>query len=255
MRKLPLKSAVNLRDLGETRTEDGKTIRSGLFFRGAALNRLSEKDALALRDRYGLKTVIDLRTMTEREQKPDVAIPEIGTLHIPIFSEATMGVTHEKEIDRRQVLSKLPDLKELYVKMVTDPYCLEQLRRIFGIITAPRDGAVLWHCTAGKDRSGIVSALLLSLLDVPRETVFADYLSTNNELKRTADRYYALVLLMTRDRKAARQVRGLYRADEDCLTAAFDAIGSRYGGTDAFLRGCLGLDDRLIRDFRERVLI
>ena len=116
MKELPLQSVVNLRDFGATQTKDRKTVKSVLFLRSAALNRLSKKDAAALRDKYGVCTVIDLRTQTEREQKPDAAIPGVETIHIPIFSEAVMGVTHEREIDRRQILSMLPDLKELYVK-------------------------------------------------------------------------------------------------------------------------------------------
>ena len=254
MQELPMRSVVNLRDFGGTRTKDGKIIRSGLFLRSAALNRLSKKDASALRDAYGLRTVIDLRTQTEREQKPDTAIPGVETISVPIFSEAEMGVTHEKEIDRRQLLSMLPDLKELYVRMVTDPACVDQLRMIFRLITEPRDGAILWHCTAGKDRCGIVSALLMRLLDVPQDTIEADYLATNDALKRTADRYYALVLLMTRDRKAARRVRELYRADECCLRAAFEAIDARYGCTETFLREQLELTDARIRALRERAL-
>ncbi len=254
MKELPLQSVVNLRDFGATQTKDRKTVKIGLFLRSAALNRLSKKDAAALRDKYGVCTVIDLRTQTEREQKPDAAIPGVETIHIPIFSEAVMGVTHEREIDRRQILSMLPDLKELYVKMVADPYCIDRLRQIFHLITEPRDGAILWHCTAGKDRCGIVSALLLTLLDVPYETILTDYLATNAALKRTADRYYALVLLMTRDKKAAGQVRDLYRADETCIRAAFDAINKQYCGTETFFHDSLGLSDARIVDFRNRVL-
>ena len=129
-----------------------------------------------------------------------------------------------------------------------------RLRQIFHLITEPRDGAILWHCTAGKDRCGIVSALLLTLLDVPYETILTDYLATNAALKRTADRYYALVLLMTRDKKAAGQVRDLYRADETCIRAAFDAINKQYCGTETFFHDSLGLSDARIVDFRNRVL-
>ena len=72
MKELPLQSVVNLRDFGATQTKDRKTVKIGLFLRSAALNRLSKKDAAALRDKYGVRTVIDLRTQTEREQKPYV---------------------------------------------------------------------------------------------------------------------------------------------------------------------------------------
>ena len=251
---LPIRSVVNLRDLGETRTNGGQAVKGGLFYRSAALNRLSKRDAGALRDAYGLRAVIDLRTETEREQKPDAVIPGVETHHIPIFSEAVMGVTRERELDRRQLLSQLPDLKGLYVKMVTDPFCVGQLGRVFRLIAGTRDGAVLWHCTAGKDRCGIVSALLLDLLGVPREEIFRDYLASNDALKRTADRYYALVLLMTRDRKAARQVRGLYHADADCLKAVFAELDGRYGGTEAFFRDALAFSDAQLRALRERAL-
>ena len=71
MKELPLQSVVNLRDFGATQTKDRKTVKSGLFLRSAALNRLSKKDAAALRDKYGVCTVIDLRTPGERREAPD----------------------------------------------------------------------------------------------------------------------------------------------------------------------------------------
>ncbi len=253
-RTIRMRSVANLRDLGGIFTADGLTLRPGLFYRSAALNRLTEKDAEMLSSRYAVRRVIDLRTERERDEKPDRPVPGAETKHLPVFTGETFGISHEQDADLKEALDGLPELGALYRKMVSDPACAAAFKEIFKELLSEKEGAVLFHCTGGKDRAGIVSALLLTLLGVPYHTVKEDYLLSNSKLGGSARRAAALVFLATRSRKTARRVKALYRADETCLAAAFDEIGSRYGGFDAFRRDALGISDDALAAFRARVL-
>ncbi len=255
MRESGLNTVVNLRDLGGLPAAGGGAVRPGLFLRSAALNRLSARDARTLSERYRVRAVIDLRTGTERGEKPDRLLPGARYYHIPIFSEATMGVTHEKGMDRREALDHLPDLGGLYEKMVTDPFCTSQLRAVFALLTDGAPGAALFHCTAGKDRAGTVAALLLTLLGAPAEAVRADYLRSNAALKRTAERYYRLVLLLSRNKETAMRVKTLYSADAAMLSRLFGAIDRAYGGFEAFRRDALGVTDDALSALKNRAVV
>lgn len=111
------------------------------------------------------------------------------------------------------------------------------------------NGSVLWHCTEGKDRCGILSALLLSILDVDNESIMQDYLMTNKVAIAKSRRYYYMILLTKRDKRMAKSVREAYRAERAYLQSAFDAIDERYGSMDAFLKDRLGITD----DMKDRL--
>lgn len=158
----------NLRDLGGIRIVTGATIRSGCFVRSANLSS-AEKEDLA-----GISEVIDLRTTRERTEIPDRLFGRTG-LSIPIFDEVRTGVSHERETERKGP----PDMSILYRWMVK-----EHQESFAKVLTAIMQhdfsaGAVLWHCTEGKDRCGLTTALLLELLGVDRQSIMEDYLKTN----------------------------------------------------------------------------
>ena len=97
-RDIVFEGISNARDMGGLKTKDGKTIRSHALIRSAKLSSANHRDELKLRDEYHLKKIIDLRTATERLEKPDAYIDGAKYLHLPVFKSATAGITHEEEV-------------------------------------------------------------------------------------------------------------------------------------------------------------
>ena len=157
----------NLRDLGGIINCHGEVIPCRMFYRSANLSDATPDDLT------GISEVIDLRTATGRERAPD-QIPEHITYHaIPIVDEATAGITQDASLD------SIPDMVSLYRKMVIS--CQSAIQSVLSIVFSHdySSGGVLWHCTAGKDRSGLITAYVLAALGVTREEIMKDYMLSN----------------------------------------------------------------------------
>lgn len=245
LENIKLSGAGNVRDFGGIINAEGQRIRPHCFLRGSALHKLSARDAEKLTTQYRLQTVIDLRTNTEAEEKPDVKLPGVCYVHIPLIKESTAGISHENETDKKAALSNIPDLCALYQSIVTDPYSVAQMKKVFEVITNPGGGAILWHCTEGKDRAGLISALFLSMLDVGKDEIYADYLFTNQASRKNAAKYSALVFLISLSPQKARQIKAVFRADSAYLDAAFSAINRAHSGVLDFLKNEIGITDEV----------
>ena len=163
MEIIKLRHLKNYRDLGGIKTADGRSIRPHMLIRGTALFAPGPISITALKDIYNLKTIIDLRTIKERLEKPDVEIEGVDVFHMPIINESVAGISHEKKVRSMKSLLMMPPMNELYVSMVTKESLDNLVKVLKFILTLPlQKYSVVFHCTAGKDRTGVVAALLLS---------------------------------------------------------------------------------------------
>jgi len=119
----------------------------------------------------------------------------------------------------------------------------------------PESGCILWHCTEGKDRCGLLSMLLLSMLGVDRENIMEDYLLTNEFNVERAEAIYQKALAQGMDENSADAIKQSFLAKEEYMAAAFKAIDDAYGGTEAYIREGLGITDPEVLDFREKILL
>ena len=252
-RRISFEGIDNCRELGGLPGAGGKHIKNGLLLRSANLFGATARDGEVLTGTYRLNTVIDLRTDTERERKPDPALDGVETICLPIFDEATGGITREDE-DLSQFV--LPNMAALYRTMMTEEACREAFGQVLTLIFSHdfEKGSILWHCTAGKDRCGLTSALVLAALGVPEEVIREDYLITNEVSEREAEMLYRYVLSTGRTEAEAAAARQVFLAKEEYLYAALDAIKENYGDMDAFFRDGLHIADGLIGRFRGAVL-
>lgn len=254
MQDIMLDGADNVRDFGGTVNREGRVIRPGRLIRSNHLNALTEADVNLLSVEYHLRGVIDLRTDAEVRERPDASVPGAEWIHLPLFEERAVGITHEKMTDLSMIAGSMPDMASLYRLIVTDSFSTAQLGRVMQVIMEIETGAVLWHCTEGKDRCGVVSALVLELLNVDRETIFEDYLATNRASTKRADAYEKEVLKRTGDETMARNVRNLFLADRSYLQAAFDAVEEAYGSMERFFEYELGISGEKRAKFQEKCL-
>ena len=256
MQNIGLSGTKNTRDLGCLRAVGG-TVRPHMLLRGGHLHNLTKRDCSVLRDDYHVRLILDLRTDRECDEKPDIEIPGAVYQRVPLLDAAVLGITHEQETDdRTNLLAQLPDMRQMYRSLVHGN-SFGKLAEAVGLIMefAGTDGAILFHCTEGKDRTGAVALFLLWILGVPYAGIIEDYLFTNNIAAARARRYYWMVRLLKRDKTLAARIRTLFLADASYLDALRSEVESTYGSMDACIAEGMGISSREQQDFRSRLLI
>ena len=255
-RTVLLEGIRNCRDLGGLTTTDGKTVRYRALLRSANLAHATPADLEKLTAQYRLSAVIDLRTKMERDQSPDRLPNGCADRWEPIFDEQAFGITHEKGEPERPPVELL-DMTRNYRLMVTQGPCRLSLGRAVRAVMGsdPETGAVLWHCSEGKDRCGVVSALLLRALSVEPEQIMADYLLTNEVNEARADFYYHRALDEGSGEEFARAVRDAFLAKERYLETTFTAIRENYATFADFLTYGLQIPPETVAAFRAAYLV
>lgn len=255
-----LQGVPNCRDMGGLVTESGKSIRPNMLIRSAHLVNATPQDTDELTREHRLSMVIDLRTDFGITREPDVRIPGVTYVHAPIFDDSVLGITHDndKDADLQGYKSALnvPPMEDLYRMMVLQEDCRENLGHIMRTIMEHdyETGSVLWHCSEGKDRCGLVSALVLAALRVNAHTIMEDYLLTNLVNKAKAQKYYEEVLAETGSEVIASTIEQAFLAKESYLVAAFGAILESYGPIETYMEQGLGVSLNTIESFRIHVL-
>lgn len=238
----------NTRDLGGLPAADGRSIRRGRLVRSGALAFSSKKDIELLSNRLDVRHIVDLRTEVEREQKPNPAIPGAADHFLPVLSSAAMGITRGQKSPLEQIFTPNFDavgyMRQTYTGIVSSPQGQQCYRSFFDLLLGCGDGAVLWHCTVGKDRTGIAAFCVEHALGVPREVIEEDYLATNvyNEQINARDRANILASVPEGLRQSSDQkVDALFEARMEYLQAAEDVMVSLHGSVEGYLEQALGL--------------
>lgn len=266
--RIALEGAANTRDLGGYQTTDGMMVKPHLLIRSGALDKLTENDGRILTEEYGLKTIVDLRTDTEVAQKPDLVMEGVTVVRNPLIRDATVGMTHEGSTEKEgSAVDMLIEMVEQmdgkveeynrgsYAKLVTDDYSLSQLKNFFTILLENEDGAILWHCTAGKDRVGTSTALLLSALGVDREVIVEDFLLTNTFYKAQEDALIKVASEKTTDPEMLENIRILNGVRESYIRTVFTTIDEQYGSMDQFLEEQMGLTPEKRQLLKDKYLV
>lgn len=254
MRAINLHGADNARDFGGLINREGKMLRSRQFVRSNALNRLTREDQTFLMN-YGLRQVIDLRTGFEINESPNVKIPGVEYHHVPLMDERAIGITHDEESDAAVDKDTVLSMPRMYEHIVTNETSVRNLAYVFDLITSADEGVTLWHCQAGKDRCGIVSALFLTILNVHPDTIMEDYLLTNVSANTWAKGIYDKILTSTNDAELANRYKATYLADEIYLKAANEAIIKKWGSPDEFIKHQLNITSEKAAILRRRMIL
>ncbi|WP_371479900.1 tyrosine-protein phosphatase [Kitasatospora sp. NBC_00315] len=243
-RSLHLASAPNFRDAGGYRTADGRWVRMGVVYRSGDLSRLTDQDLAKLR-RLGLTEVFDLRTPGEQKAAPDRVPAGATTVDANVLGAADTGA-----FDVTGPEAAVRAMTDAERTMVSADSARAAYRSVLVALVERNDEGVLYHCTAGKDRTGWASAALLTALGVPRDTVEADYLASNTY--RAAENAATLAQLPPAYQAV---YKPLLEVRPEYLEAGFDEVRQKFGSFDAYLKSGLGLDQRDQRDLRSRLLV
>ena len=243
----------NTRDLGGMTTVNGGRIRPGRLIRSGRLCLASAADRELLA--RTVSAVADFRSEREVLENPDPELPGVAYCHLPIFRERQAGVTREKDSDREAMRLAFEDpeatvgaMRRIYANFVADEYSVSQYRRFLQIVLKDHEKAVLWHCTAGKDRAGFASVIVQELLGVDREAVMADYLLTNENIREECEELVRMTLARreTPSEKAEEAAKLFFSAQRVFLEATYEKADELYGSFEGFLTEGLGVtaDDR-----------
>jgi protein-tyrosine phosphatase len=237
---LPVHGTLNFRDLGGYATANDQTVRRGHVYRSDHLNEVTN-EGLAELKRLGIRTVVDLRFPGERERQPS-RLPE-GTAVVLAHAEGMEAANQQgflemiasAQVSRYHAEEAAAD----YRTMVNDGIGL--VLSVLQTVANGENQPVLFHCTAGKDRTGIAAAMLLRLLDVPDEIIMYDYLLTNRH--RAIHRLNEMAPKVAEHGVSINDVYGMFVANRIALQAVLDEV-DRQGGTETFLVS-RGLDPKV----------
>lgn len=237
-RVLPLQGGQNFRDLGGYRTSDGRTVRWGLLYRSGSMHFLTPSDYAYL-DRLGIRTVCDFRSADERAAEPALwpagAAPRILADDYRM-DPTQMGLIRPGEVPSAEKARAA--LAAIYPKLLVQ--FNDQYRRMFAELLAGH-APLAFNCTAGKDRTGVAAALLLTALGVPRETVVQDYMLTNRYFDPSKVVHSENQVSAAWKRLPPDVLRAYMAADRSYIEAAFRVMDTHSGGADGYLHDELGL--------------
>ncbi|MCH5172160.1 MAG: tyrosine-protein phosphatase, partial [Erysipelotrichales bacterium] len=188
--RIELEGLPNTRDLGGLKTKDGKTIKYKKLLRSGHLHFATENDKRILLEEYNLGLVVDFRSLDEKNEKPDPVLTSVKYAYNPVMREITKGITRDEKSDKDTITMIIVDMaddlnraekymEDIYEQLINDDYALSQYGKFIDLLLENKDKASLWHCTAGKDRAGFATFLVLECLGVDKETIIEDYLLTN----------------------------------------------------------------------------
>jgi protein-tyrosine phosphatase len=264
-----LEKQKNIRDLGETVTRDGRRIKRNKLIRCGRISELSVEDVGYLLGSCRVRTVVDLRSAKESEERPDPQWGIVTYSRIPLLSDDQMGLgtftasAAQKKISVLDALINMTSgpvytprqyLQDIYRKFITARQSQNATRRFFELLLTQKDGAILYHCNGGKDRTGIITAFLLTLLNVSWDTVAEDYMETNTVVGPWLEEKLENLPEKYRNGQAKAVLRMMYLADADCLQTAYDEMCSLGGSPAGYLKQVIGITDATREELQKRLL-
>jgi protein tyrosine/serine phosphatase len=239
-RDLVWDGCLNVRDLGGLPTRDGGETRFGAVVRADSVRQLTDEGWQALVE-HGIRTVIDLRGDHELAEDPPAESP-VDVVHIPFISgdEAERDALGE-ELDAAAAAA--PDVptstRDVYL-IFLDRFRSNVAAAVRAVASAPVGGIVI-HCAGGKDRTGLLSALLLHLAGVDDEDIATDYALSAERLRPRHERWFDAA----ESEEELERLRRMTQTPAESMVGVFSELARRYGGVEEYLRGAGVTDDEL----------
>lgn len=242
---------INFRDIGGYQAADGKKIKQGIFYRGGQITNLSNESINFLKNTCKIKTIYDFRSKNEIVKDPDTEINDINYTHIDILADINnSGASLESMIKNGGNIHDV--MIETYSQLITSKSAQSGYRQFLTDILSVNQPAI-FHCFAGKDRTGFAAAIILKILGVSDEDIFADYLLTN-EARRAENERIINSLSTSLPKEILDSLHIALNVDKSYLRHAFDTINSEFGSFKNYLNTGLDLPDNFIDSFQTAFL-
>jgi protein-tyrosine phosphatase len=254
-RQVKLEGQNNFRDLGGYRTTDGRTLKWGLIYRAGQLNKLTDADLSRLAD-LKIRTVVDLRGPVEIERGKDRVPEGVRDVSYPIDVNTLPKKEQLAPANSAAPPNMMLQATQSIMLNKTDVYA-----SLIRELAAPQNRPLVFHCTAGKDRTGVGAAIILTMLGVPWETVREDYLLSNVYRKEENERDLKNIRdgLAKKNGLSPEQVdmspyEPMYYIKAEYIDAARQEVIAKYGSMEDYFRKGLGIPNEMIQRLRNELL-
>ena len=252
-------SAHNARQLGGYQIGNQR-IKNNLLLRTAKISELSEKDSTLLCDKYKVQCIYDFRGKEESLSAPDVIPGKARYLSLALsFAGEEIGADTKFENEEQMIGMLLqyadhPSVQAMCTSMYDVIFFEESSQEVYrkffaDLLTVdPKNGAVLWHCTQGKDRAGSASAMLLAALGADRELIMADFILSKDYYDPMASK------IKTETESQKTVINTLISANPEVFEATLDKVDAKYGSLSNYLTECIGVTPEMMNVLRDRYL-
>lgn len=260
--RLKLKKLNNTRDLGGFPAAGGKHIKYGKLIRSGKLYGLPKCTLRKLGEMH-VSTVVDMRIERERLDYPDEEIPGAETVLLPLVLTEAAGISYTKSLTKvwrnesKRIKSEFGTadeyMKDAYRHILFDEQSRETLKKFFELVRK-NESCILWHCNAGKDRTGLAAMLLESVLGVDEKLIVEDYAASNifQRRKRNAQKFGLMIAPLEHSFKSI--LYALMVAKPEYIMHAIDLLKERCGGVVEYCKQYLGLTDGDIKLLKDKYL-
>lgn len=252
----------NSRELGGYTNKNGKTIRSGVLLRTAKLNSAKPEDFRLLSEKYHVSTVIDFRSEKEREENPEPMVTGADSVWIDIIgpgpaSDAGKAVSNTGGPIKQIIAMSQSgiDPYHFYIDIMQKEQALKGYRKFFDILlSTPSDRAVLWHCTAGKDRTGLAAVFILAVLDFDEDIMMEDYELTNIYRKDHIERILQKAKEYSDSPELMTSVRSMIGVLPETMEFFLHYCDDNFGSVKNFVKEKIGLTENEIDCLQQKYL-
>lgn len=246
-RQVKLQGTINFRDIGGYQTSNGKHVKWGRIYRSAALDKLTGDDLKKLQS-MALAYDLDFRGPHEVDIAPDRIPANVIRISLPAGSENVGDSNYMKNMLNQA------DKDSSLIKFYSDlsPFTARYKPVFHQLLLLSKDSSLVFHCSAGKDRTGIAAALILYALGVSEKTIMEDYVATNYYRKSVNEA--AIAVMKSQYGMTDATAKSMMAAKEGYLNATFASIKNKYGNIENYLEKEMGLDKRSLQKLRQNYL-
>lgn len=259
-----LEGVANARELGGYVLPDGKMIKHGLLLRGGMLGNMTESDSIKLHDVFHLAHVFDFRLGSEAELNPDKLVDGCRYSWFSIMSDTSLVI---RMVPKEYMLNNTVYYKEhaheplmqkaavdMYPSVFENPYSQQMYAAFFREVLDTQEGAIYFHCSHGKDRTGMGSALMLAALGADKELIINDFGISNEFFQPRVDKINAELKAKGYGEKEFATIQSFIGVNLDNLKRALERLENQYGSLVGYLHSKIGLSDEDIAILRQRYL-
>ena len=254
-----LKKLFNTRDLGGIPTADG-VIKKGKLIRSGKLYKIPDSTVNALKA-MNVKTVIDLRIPTECEEAPDTLWEGVNYVHLPVLCTATPGITREKSmqktmaIESRRIKDEFGSADNYMIEMYRSVLFSEEPKKLLSQalrLIIDNEDCILWHCSGGKDRAGILAMLVEGLLGVDEKIILQDYVASHYFQRARFFWNRAGLVIAPLYLRFKKILFGMMAAKPSYMKAPINDMKRKYGSITGYCKAELGVTDEDIATLKEK---
>ncbi len=263
-RVIHLEGVLNARELGGIPLKNGRRVKHGKIIRTGRLSNMTDNDVRLLKDKWNLTTIIDLRNNGEISEHPDRVPEDTRFMQIDIIKGEKQGISREDHgmemADRAIMIAKSYAqgngakhlLESMYAQMAGDEYCISRIKDFFDALLAQDEGSIAWHCTSGKDRTGVTGVLLLYALGAEMDDIKEDYLYTNEQNSDYRENLLNMMRAKGRTDDLIYEMTVLESVDWAYISGFLSRVDNLYGGIDRFLANQMELTEEKQKILREK---